>query len=145
MKSKVVKIIKAVAIVILILGFISGIVWVVFGNSSYTLINFGFMIAIWIGSGLSALIFGWLAYVLEALINIEDNTRGAKVSADTYKPLDDNIKTDADTIYKPSIYSGNYIPNDTNKPSENEWKCPKCGKINQNYVGTCGCGEIKPN
>ena len=27
---------------------------------------------------------------------------------------------------------------------ENEWKCPKCGVINQNYVGTCGCGEAKP-
>lgn len=25
-----------------------------------------------------------------------------------------------------------------------EWKCPKCGKIHQNYVGTCGCGERKP-
>ena len=29
-------------------------------------------------------------------------------------------------------------------PTENEWKCPKCGKINQNYVGTCGCGTNKP-
>lgn len=29
-------------------------------------------------------------------------------------------------------------------PAAGEWKCPKCGKINQNYVGTCGCGEIKP-
>ena len=95
MKSKVVKIIKAVAIVILILGFISGIVWVVFGNSSYTLINFGFMIAIWIGSGLSALIFGWLAYVLEALINIEDNTRGAKVSAAAALTVDPAVITAA--------------------------------------------------
>ena len=24
------------------------------------------------------------------------------------------------------------------------WKCPKCGKYNHNYVGTCGCGEAKP-
>ena len=31
------------------------------------------------------------------------------------------------------------------EPLEYEWKCPKCGKINQNYVGTCGCGEAKPN
>ena len=30
------------------------------------------------------------------------------------------------------------------EPEENEWKCPGCGKINQNYVGTCGCGEGKP-
>ena len=26
-------------------------------------------------------------------------------------------------------------------PAANEWKCSKCGKINQDYVGTCGCGE----
>lgn len=30
------------------------------------------------------------------------------------------------------------------EPSANEWKCPKCGKINQNYVSSCGCGETKP-
>ena len=26
----------------------------------------------------------------------------------------------------------------------NTWKCPSCGKIIPNYVGTCGCGEVKP-
>ncbi len=25
-----------------------------------------------------------------------------------------------------------------------EWVCKKCGKINSSYVGTCGCGEVKP-
>ncbi len=24
------------------------------------------------------------------------------------------------------------------------WTCPNCGKLNNNYVGTCGCGESKP-
>ena len=28
--------------------------------------------------------------------------------------------------------------------NKNEWICPKCGRTNQNYVGTCGCGEVKP-
>lgn len=27
----------------------------------------------------------------------------------------------------------------------NEWLCSKCGRVNQNYVGTCGCGEGKPS
>ena len=35
-------------------------------------------------------------------------------------------------------------PEPEKEPGENEWKCPGCGKINQNYVGTCGCGERKP-
>lgn len=30
------------------------------------------------------------------------------------------------------------------EPSKNEWKCPNCGKIHQNYVGSCECGEMKP-
>jgi uncharacterized paraquat-inducible protein A len=25
-----------------------------------------------------------------------------------------------------------------------EWVCPNCGRKNQNYVGTCGCGTRKP-
>lgn len=29
-------------------------------------------------------------------------------------------------------------------PTGNEWKCPNCRKINQNYTGTCGCGQQKP-
>ena len=29
--------------------------------------------------------------------------------------------------------------------NSNEWKCPNCGTIHQNYIGTCGCGERKPN
>lgn len=32
-----------------------------------------------------------------------------------------------------------------NKTSSTQWKCSACGKINENYVGTCGCGEEKPN
>lgn len=37
--------------------------------------------------------------------------------------------------------------NDNRKASINsskEWCCSNCGRINQNYVGTCGCGETKP-
>ncbi len=26
----------------------------------------------------------------------------------------------------------------------NKWYCPNCGKENQSYVGTCGCGTRKP-
>lgn len=36
-------------------------------------------------------------------------------------------------------------PKPKQTPGTNEWQCPKCGKIHQNYVGTCGCGEQKPS
>ena len=26
----------------------------------------------------------------------------------------------------------------------NKWRCPSCGRVNANYVGTCGCGASKP-
>lgn len=29
------------------------------------------------------------------------------------------------------------------QPQDNEWVCPSCGRINSNYVGTCGCGYSK--
>lgn len=30
------------------------------------------------------------------------------------------------------------------EPSDTEWRCQKCGTINANSVGTCGCGNTKP-
>ena len=36
------------------------------------------------------------------------------------------------------------LRNTNHLKSSNEWKCPKCGRINQEYTGTCGCGESKP-
>jgi len=27
--------------------------------------------------------------------------------------------------------------------AKGEWTCPTCGRVNQNYVGTCGCGTTK--
>lgn len=47
------------------------------------------------------------------------------------------------------VYNGSLFKNMDNErapkgqPAAGEWKCSKCGKINQNYVGTCGCGEVK--
>lgn len=35
------------------------------------------------------------------------------------------------------------VANQNRIAGPNEWKCSKCGVINQNYVGTCGCGHTK--
>lgn len=38
------------------------------------------------------------------------------------------------------------LPKDSTdrEPEADEWKCSKCGRINKNYIGTCGCGTNKP-
>ena len=46
--------------------------------------------------------------------------------------------------YSQPIHQDKQEPKGDSEPSADEWKCPKCGKINKNYVGTCGCGEEKP-
>ena len=66
------------------------------------------------------------------------------------KPSNTTIAaTPINNISEPSVN----IPAENNAVEEsssdtsvgvNEWKCPNCGKVNQNYVGTCGCGTLKP-
>lgn len=54
-------------------------------------------------------------------------------------------------VDKTSLIESYLNTNQTNKSSSfqnkiagpNEWKCSKCGAVNQNYVGTCGCGQTK--
>lgn len=38
----------------------------------------------------------------------------------------------------------NIVQRQNNNVNANSWICPNCGRQNQNYVGTCGCGEVKP-
>ena len=59
------------------------------------------------------------------------------------KPEEETPVVQAEPEKKPA--KEKEVPAEPEKlPGENEWKCPSCGKINQNYVGTCGCGERKP-
>ncbi len=61
-----------------------------------------------------------------------------------YKLLLDGAENAADSIreMKYGTVRGMF-PNQTNVP-QNSWICPDCGKINYNYVGTCGCGHSRP-
>ncbi len=39
--------------------------------------------------------------------------------------------------------SAPYVNRTATATGTNEWKCSQCGRVNPNYVGTCGCGNSK--
>lgn len=45
---------------------------------------------------------------------------------------------------KPYVITGNSNTVNKNVHRADVWICPNCGRENQNYVGSCGCGEVKP-
>lgn len=65
------------------------------------------------------------------LINkaVGDVASGKEVSFPENKPLFTNVETKAANSYRAGA---------------GEWVCPSCGKVHQNYVGSCGCGQVKP-
>lgn len=54
-------------------------------------------------------------------------------------------KTSTIESYLNTNKSKGYGSNQNKIAGANEWKCSKCGAVNQNYVGTCGCGQVKSN
>lgn len=84
----------------------------------------------------------WLGISIGASIAL--NIGKKKIIDFFAEPSSETNRTSAHTTntYTSPIFKDSNTPITT--PSVGEWKCPKCGKINQNYTGTCGCGEVKP-
>lgn len=130
MKSSFYKVITGI---IAVLGFIGGIV---LGNTVKVYdFNTWLMIESWIATTILCLIFYGIASALEYLEELgagENNSSNISTSYNAY-----NDRLSAQPIFRDEKPISKTL-------TENEWKCPKCGKINQNYVGTCGCGTNKP-
>ncbi len=80
---------------------------------SYEIRDWQLTILIFLAVIFSILVLYILLYSQYEIINNQENI---------YKAISVSNKLDAD---------------------ENEWLCPKCGKKNLNYIGTCGCGYAK--
>lgn len=144
------KFFKTVAVFITLLGIVLGIVlgfacqinisnW--YSSAKYTF-NTGLMFETWIVADLIALFFTWMGAVLEKLEKIEVKLCG-KIESNSQSEFKDNIMgTVNSTVDK--IKSFSTASTENSVPTGNEWKCPNCGAINQNYTGTCGCGQQKP-
>lgn len=97
-----------------------------------------FTLIIWIGVSIGASIV--LSIGKTKLLECFSDSSNAVPNTPTYSA------TTTASIFKDT--NSTTIPTTTAAPvtpSNNEWKCPNCGKINQNYTGTCGCGQLKPD
>lgn len=119
--------------------------------------NAGLMIQTWIIADIIALVFQWMAAVLSKLENIEkafgvDNNSETLLSGinnlvNSIKGAAPSQSSTSNTHFSNSNHTENSnvnIPPQKATVGANEWKCPNCGKIHQNYVGSCGCGQVKP-
>ena len=141
MKSSKMKIIAALlpfigAVFGIVLGFACQInVETKWYNSADYVFNTGLMLETWIFFDLLGIFFSWLASVLQKLENIERSICG---TTNTYSGTSNSSFTFTGNN---SNYS--HVNTPQQQAGAGEWKCPSCGRINQNYVGTCGCGQVK--
>ncbi len=125
---------KGLTIVILILGLIGGIVLgfqipSVNYNTLSSEFNFGLMIGSWIGTAILSFIFYGVYSILLYLEQLGAGDENITVNTSSYQNVNDNNSKNNKS---------------EEKADSSSWKCPICGKVNQNYVGTCGCGTTKP-
>lgn len=120
--------------------------------------NPGLMFQTWIIADIIALAFYWMSQVLCKLENIE-KALGADGENETLLSGINNLINNTKNAVSNQNVAGsstsantnttvnrsyNAVPPENREAGANEWKCPNCGKINQNYVGSCGCGQTKP-
>lgn len=141
-KSKIFKIIGIVVAVLgtlgsIGMGFIFQIPKVRQGlYGTYTVgsdFNFIAMIAGLISIAILCLFIFGVAFALEYLEDIKSQLSAMDTNASNTAPIFKNIsESAAQTPIKKAT-----------QPESDEWKCPVCGRVNKNYVGTCGCGQRK--
>lgn len=123
---------KTIGIFIIVLGIIGSlIIAAVIGH------DFNFAIAI--AGSISSFLFGFNLMGIGEIIRLLQSS--CDKQSEIYRLMapkqiehkDNNQEVDKEKEVSANIAIG-----------PDEWKCPKCGRVNKNYVGTCGCGEVKP-
>lgn len=122
-------------------------------SSPKYMFNVGLMFQTWIISDIISLAFYWMACVLGKMENIEmalgaENNSGSFLSEinnrlnnrnTVVNSADNNsfghVETpdNVDTVSPQNVISG-----------DDEWVCPNCGNVHKNFVGSCGCGQMRP-
>lgn len=140
-KSKIFKTIGAVVAVLgaigsITMGFIFQIPKVKQGLYSTSTVgsdfNFTAMLAGFISIAIICIFIFGIAFALEYLEDIKSQLSTTGTNNPNTTPIFKNINEPAQNPIKKVA-----------QPESDEWKCPSCGRINKNYVGTCGCGQRK--
>lgn len=114
--------------------------------------NVGLMFQTWIISDIISLAFYWMACVLGKMENIEKALGAENNSVSFLSEINNRLKN-RNTVINNANNTTGYVETannvDTVSPQnvisgDDEWVCPNCGKVHKNYVGSCGCGQIKP-
>lgn len=108
---------KVIGWIILVFGFIGSIYYAVKNGPNLTL-TLVYFIAGAFGTLVESIIFLSISKILE-----------------TVKGLENSISEIKDHLYSNSKFD--------RVPTENEWKCQGCGRINSIHTGTCACGNEK--
>ena len=101
-----------------------------YGGKIYYARNWGLTLGIFFGSAL-----GCFA-VFCILLGISEVLERQEMIQARLSQLESNVMASGSKIER--------IASSTANAGANEWKCEKCGRINPNTVGTCGCGQSKP-
>lgn len=147
--------IKALAKVVFVIGILISVIGGLVSSIALGSVMHGFAILVFFGSVVVGVIAAYISSMfLYGFGELISNSK--KLVENGNAPQEFNSNT-ANTNISAEQQTANVSNNTTMsqpatkeseekeaEPNSNEWKCPKCGKIHQNYVGTCGCGEKKP-
>lgn len=100
---------------------------------------------------ISVVIYCYVAGVICMILWGVAMTKMKKIEAEAenaYRNYERNLERGQTSSRSSSIFSdsGRSNRNRASAPvnSTYGWKCPSCGRVNANYVGTCACGKRKP-
>lgn len=122
------KLFYIVGVVLSAAGFISGIV------TGTVTESFPLCLLVWLSTFLYVIIYFGIGFIIDNQEDIMNKLNSVSNKTETHISETNYLFKDNSPIFKDqpskSVPSG-------------EWKCPKCGRVNGNYVGTCGCGTSK--
>ena len=132
---------KGIFIVLAISAFVSAIViW----SQDYLDGKFWIGLGEFIGGLGVAAFFSYMIYGFGIIVNSHEGNSGEAPVETSAAPVAEKKVEYNSGLFREAEQKREEAKKPAGTPLQGEWKCSKCGRINQDYVGTCGCGQRKP-